>query len=70
MDNICYSSNRQSDILFTYHKSHALFNSYGFSLQQFNSNSLEFKNLKEGELNPNNVNESLGAYRFELLEMV
>src|ERR1700755_1599251 len=70
MDNLGYSSNSESDILLAYHKSHAIFNIYKFTLQKFYSNSPEFKKLKDEELHIANDNDSIGDHTTKLLGMI
>ena len=59
MDNIAYASSTENDVILAYQKAHTIFNSYGFQLQQFQSNSLKFQGLNYDELHDNNTNENV-----------
>jgi hypothetical protein len=74
VDNIGYSSSDESNIVLAYHKSHKIFEAYGFNLQQFYSNSPEFKKLNNNELQNNintnnNVDESVSDHITKLFGM-
>ena len=57
MDNLAFSTNMESDIQIAFHKSRAIFDSYGFTIQQVYSNSRKFQNLINKEFPNTRVNE-------------